>query len=247
MTWLFISALFLPLYPFSAIFNALLCRLHSPLASFAFILIWPQIGVAAMQLSSTPIHDAFLPWALGSAGLYALRLLSVRELSRYAGFLASSSLALAWPLALGEMDVTMLSLFAFCFSLPAAILALLSAPLTQRFGTAYSGICTGLGNAMPRLSTVLVIALLAGIVTAPFPTFFALWVLLMKLHWSAALVVLAMWFVWGWSATMLMRGFIFGSSDKTTVTDISRSAVWSFTLVLLVFTSLGFILMRGSV
>lgn len=245
MAWLFFAAVFLPLFPLSIVFNAALARLRHPVARFVLMLVWPQIGAAAIQLGGTAIPEAFLPWALASAALYALRLLTVRDLGVYAGFLASSSLALTWGLTVSGADAVEVSLYAFWFSLPAALLALFTGPLIRRFGAAYAGICAGLGSTLPRLSTGLAFAVLAGIATAPFPTFFAQWLLLRRLPWSAGIVVLAIWLIWGWGATLLLRGFVFGTPRDTKMLDIGRGAAWALALVLGAFTLAGLYLTGG--
>jgi len=239
MMWLIFAAVFLPLFPFSVVFNALLTRLRHPVARFVLMLMWPQIGAAAIQLAGTTVPQAFLPWALASAALYALRLLTARDLGVYAGFLASSSLALTWGLGVAGASWVEIGLFAFWFSLPAAALGLLSGPLIRRFGAAYAGICTGIGRSLPRLSTGLVFVVLAGVATAPFPTFFAQWLLLRRLDWTAALAVLTIWLIWGWAATLLLRGFVFGTPRDSCVVDIGRGAAWALWTALAVFVLAG--------
>lgn len=245
MAWLIFSALFLPLFPFSIIFNAALARVRHPVARFILMLAWPQVGVAAIQLAGTAVPAAFLPWALATAGLYALRLLTVRELGVYAGFLASSALALTWGLVIAGAHIVEISLFALYFSLPPALLALFTGPLSRRFGAAYAGICAGLGRSLPRLSLGLVLVVLAGIATAPFPTFFAQWLLLRRLDVAAVLAVLAIWFIWGWSATLLLRGFVFGTPRPAPVADIGRGAAWALWIALGVFMLGGLYLTGG--
>lgn len=246
MAWLLLATVFLPLFPLSMVLNATLGRFSHPLARCMLLLLWPQIGVLAIHLAGTTIPSAFLPWALLSAGLYALRLLTVSDLGVYAGFLASSSLALTWGLAISGADVAGLSFFAFCFSFPAALLTLLVGPLSKRFGAAYAGVCSGLGSALPRLSSVLVLTILAGIATAPFPTFFAQLTLLSKMNWSGALAVLAIWLIWGFGAARLLRGFVFGKPSATSAVDIGRSAVWALAILFGIFTLASLYLAGGA-
>jgi len=238
MAWLIVAAVFLPLFPLGAVFNAALARLH-PAARFIVMLLWPQVGVAAIQLAGTAVPAAFLWWALGSAALYALRLLTVRDLGLYAGFLASSSLALTWGLAVAGAPWMQVSLFAFWFTLPAAFLGLFTGPLIDRFGAAYAGICAGIGRSMPRLAAGLVFVVLAGVATAPFPAFFALWLLLRELDGAAVVAVLIIWLVWGWAATILLRGFVFGTPGSVPVVDIGRGAAWSLWTALVMFVLAG--------
>ncbi|HET9123084.1 MAG TPA: hypothetical protein VFN52_06275 [Acidiferrobacteraceae bacterium] len=243
MLWLLVAALFLPLFPLSMVFNAVLGRLRTPWVRAAVLLLWPQIGIAALYWSGVTVPTAFLPWALGSAALYGLRLLTVLDLGTYAGFLASSALALTWGLA-GIADPVGLALFAFWFSLPAALLVLLTGPLVRRFGAAYASICPGLGRSMPRLSAGLVLAVLAAIGTAPFPAFFALWTLARTLDLAGAVSVLVLWLTWGWSAALLVRGFVFGKPRDAAVADIGGAA-WAVWVVLGVFAISGMVWSGG--
>src|SRR3569623_1433547 len=71
MMWL-LSAFFLPLFPLSMGFNAVFARLRHPLLRTAMLLIWPQIGVLALSLVTTPIPEwvvALVVLALLTGGL----------------------------------------------------------------------------------------------------------------------------------------------------------------------------------
>lgn len=245
MAWLIVAALFLPLFPLSIVFNVLLGRLRHPVARFAFLLLWPQIGVAAVQLSGIVAPQAFLFWALGSSGLYALRLLTISDLGAYAGFLACSSLALTWSLATGGASFVDIGLFAFWFSLPAAMLAGFTGPLTRRFGGAHARLDPGLGQSMPRLSVVLALVVLSAIGTAPSPAFFALWMLLRGLDAAGIAVVLGVWLIWGWGAARLLQGFVFGTPSEVGISDIGRVTASALWVALAVFTVSGIYLAGG--
>ncbi|MHB1950911.1 MAG: hypothetical protein ACYCQK_05490 [Acidiferrobacteraceae bacterium] len=245
MAWLIAAALFLPLFPLSVVFNAVLRRLRHPLARVALILLWPQIGVAMLHLGGISAPQAFLPWALGSAGLYALRLLTVSDLGTYAGFLASSSLALTWSLASGGATLADIGLFVFWFSLPAALLAGFTGPLTRRFGAAYARLCPGLGQSMPRLSVVFSLVVMSAIATPPSPAFFALWTLLRGLDAAGVATVLGVWLIWGWGAARLLQGFVFGAPREGGVSDIGRGAASALWVVLVAFTISGIYLAGG--
>src|SRR5512143_936867 len=121
MTLLLIASLFLPLFPLSVVLNGALAKLNHPAARGALLLVWPQLGVALLQLAPHAAPPAFVPWALLTSGLYALRLLTVRDMGRWAGFLATSGLALTWALAAAGADITDLHRFARWFSLPPAL------------------------------------------------------------------------------------------------------------------------------
>ena len=245
MTLLLIASLFLPLFPLSVVFNGALTKLQSPAARCAVLLLWPQLGVELLQIAAHAVPPYFVPWALLTSGLYALRLLTVRDMARWAGFLATSGLALTWALAAGGADVVDLRLFAVWFSLPPALMALLVHPLTRRFGAAYAGLQGGLIGPLPRLSGVLAITALAAVATPPFPGFFALLRVLHALDWAGAVAVLAIWLVWGWAATKLLQGFIFGADRTAPGADIGRASTLAFAGVFGLLVAAGLYLTGG--
>lgn len=245
MTFLIAAALFLPLFPLSIVLNATLARLRHPLVRCAVLLLWPQMGVGLLQVASFAIPAYLVPWALATSGFYALRLLTVRDMGLWAGFLATSALALTWVLAYAGVDGAELYLFAFWFSLPAALVALLTQPLTSRFGAAYAGLQPGLIGPLPRLSGVLAVTVLAAVATPPFPGFFALLRLLHALDLAGAVSVLAIWLVWGWAATKLLQGFIFGEARLASVADIGRAPTFALAGGLGIFAIAGLYLTGG--
>lgn len=240
MMKLVVAALFLPLFPFSILLNGVLSRLRSPLASFLLLLLWPQIGI--FVLHAQPVPEGFVAWSLLSSGFYALRLLAVRDLGLWAGFLASSSLSLIW---LGDVanDFNM-HIFAFWFSLPAAMLSLLAGALARRFGAAYAGLYGGLASNAPRLSGLLVFTLLAAIATPPSPGFFAM---LGLLHGAGtAPAVLVIWLLWGWAAIKLIQGFLSGNHDAPPVMDIGKGGTLLFACFLGIIVVAGIYLTGGA-
>lgn len=245
MTLLLIAGLFLPLFPLSIVLNVAVTRLRHPVARFVLLLLWPQLGVMALQAAGQDVPSAFVPWALLSAGFYALRLLTVRDLGLWASFLATSALALTWALANGGASIAELRFFAFWFSLPAALLALLTGPLSRRFGAAYAGLPGGLAGMLPRLSGVLVLAALAGVATPPFPTFFAMLGLLQRLGWSAALGTVFIWLIWGWAAIRLVQGFVVGPARQGSIDDIGRPSTLAYASLLVAFVAAGLYLTGG--
>ena len=238
------AALFLPLFPLSVLFNAVLTHVRHPLARCLLLLVWPQVGVVILQSVPLPIPQALVPWALFTSAFYALRLLTVRDLGLWAGFLASSAFALTWGLAVSG-HAEGLQLFALWFSLPPALLALLAGPLAQRLGAAYAGLSGGLAGPLPRLAGVLAVIVFAAVGTPPFPGFFALLGLLHELSGPAAVAVLAIWLVWGWAAARLLQGFIFGMERPHAVADIARASALAYFAVLGAFTTAGLYLMGG--
>lgn len=222
MISLLAAALFLPLYPMSIVLNAAIARLRHPLARGLVLLAWPQLGVGVLQIAMQAVPAYSVPWALLTAGFYALRLLTMRDMSLWAGYLATSGLALVWTLAFAGVEGEALHLFAFWFSLPAALVALLAQPLTRRFGAAYAGLQAGRIGSLPRLSGALVVTVLAAVATPPFPGFFALLHVLHVLDLAGVVAVLMIWLVWGWAATRLLQGFVFGDARDTALADIRR-------------------------
>lgn len=242
---LLIAALFLPLYPLSAPFNALLARLRLPFARFVLLLAWPQIGVALLAQAGTAVPTWLVGWALLSAALYALRLLTCRDLGRAAGYLETSATALTWGPAAAAASVESLALFAFWMSLPPALMTLLDGMLARRFGAAYAGLCPGLGGALPRLSALLVATVLAAVATPPFPGFFALLGLLGRLGGMAAVVVLLIWLSWAWAAVRLLQGFVAGTCREDGIDDLRPGAALAWIGVLAVFVGAGFLFTGG--
>ena len=241
MIELFAVALFLPLFPLSIVLNGLLSRLKTPWARFMILLLWPQIGVLVLHAVGQPVQEGFVAWALLSSAFYALRLLTVRDLGLWAGFLASSALALAW-VDYGDNALAM-HILVFWLSLPSALLALLAGSLVKRFGAAYAGLHGSLAGSVPRLSALLVIALLAAIATPPFPGFFAI---LGLLHMtSASPAILFIWLLWGWAAVKLVQGFLSGENRLDSVEDIGRGNTLLFTFVFGAMVFTGLFLTRG--
>lgn len=245
MTLLLLAALFLPLFPLSIVWHALSARVRHPLWRAAFLLAWPQIGVSLLPAAAQAIPSWFTAWALASAGLYALRLVTVRELARWAAFLASSALALTWALA--AAGVAKPWLFALCLSLPAALLALLDGPLSSRFGAAYAGLPGGLAERLPRLAGVLSAVVLAAVATPPFPGFFLMLDLMTRLALPAAIAVLLVWLIWGWAAVRLLQGFVFGGANRPVpaVGDLGRAAALGYAGTLAVCVVAGLYLTGG--
>lgn len=246
MALLLIAGLFLPLFPLSIVLNTVVTRLRHPAIRFVLLLLWPQVGIMALQAAGQLVPAAFVPWALLSAGFYALRLLTVRDLGRWASLFASSVLALVWVLANSGAGIDELRLFALWFSLPAALLALLTGPLARRFGAAYAGLPGGLAGRLPRFSGVLILVVLAGVATPPFPTFFAMLDLLQRLAWPAVLGTLVIWLIWGWAAIRLVQDFVVGPVHPASINDIGRPAMLAYASLLAAFVAAGLYLTGGS-
>lgn len=234
-----IAALFLPLFPLSVVLNLVLARVRAPLGRAVLLLLWPQLGVLLLANSRRDVPDFVVAWAWASAAFYALRLLTVRELGLWAGFLASSALALLWPLAAQETGAARLHASALWLTLPAALLVLLTGPLTARLGAAYAGLCAGFADTLPRLAGVLTALVLGAIATPPFPGFFVLLELLHGAGAAAAFALLAIWLVWGWAATRVLQGFVAGPGRVLQAADLGRGSTLAYAAALGAFALAG--------
>lgn len=243
--FLLIACLLLPLFPFSMPFNALLAWLKRPGLRFAVVLGVPQLGVLALGYVPQPLPGWLTAWTLASAAFYAIRLLSVRDLGMWAGFLATSALALVWHVAADGAAPLELHLVAFGLSLPPALLMLLAGTLTRRFGAAYAGLHGGLARCLPRWSWLLVLVVLAAIATPVFPGFFILLGLVFDARWSSAAVVLFIWLIWSWAGTRLLQGFVFDACREVEIRDLRPAAVAAYSGVLVLFILAGLIVMGG--
>src|SRR3569832_1198902 len=170
-----LAAFFLPLFPFSMVFNAALRAVRLVWLRAALLLIWPQIGVwliagAGMHLPQAWM-SAVLAWATGSSLFYAWRMLSTRDFDIWIGFYASSAWALAWIGVVGGADPMGLHAAMACLSVTALALALASHCLRKRWGDAYVGLRPGLARAMPRLGTATTLSVLAALKTPKKPVF----------------------------------------------------------------------------
>ena len=243
MSLLFAAAPFLALYPFSIALNAAHAWLRFPVARFLLLLAWPQLGVLMIHLSGQPAPPWLVAWALLTAGFYALRLLTLRDLGRFAAALATSASALAW--CLSDREPVTLALFVFALTLPAALLSLLDAALARRFGAAYSGLCCGLAGALPRLAGFLAVVVLAAVGTPPFPGFFALLDLLNHVRGAALAGVLAIWLLWAWAAARILQGFLTGSCRQEGITDLGTAGARLWAGGLMAFLAAGLVFAGG--
>src|SRR3569623_2669960 len=114
MMWL-LSVFCLPLFPLSMGVNALFARLRHPLLRTAMLLIWPQVGVVALSLVTTPIPGWVLALAVTPSILYGVRALALRELGLRTSFLVTSRRALHWIPAYDGADAATLHLYAAGF------------------------------------------------------------------------------------------------------------------------------------
>ncbi len=245
MALLLIACLLLPLFPLSIPFNALLTGLKRPGLRFAIVLIAPQLGVLALDFYTAPIPAGLPVWALVSAAFYAIRLLSVRDLGMWAGFLASSALALVWRLGAEGAAPIEMHLAALGFSVPPALLMLLAGTLTRRFGAAYAGLHGGLARCLPLWSRMLILVVLAAIATPVFPGFFILLDLIFDSGWEAASAILFVWLIWSWAGTRLLQGFVFDPCRRVEIRDLRPAALAGYSGVLALFLIAGLVVAGG--
>lgn len=236
-TWL-IAGFFLPLFPFSMPFNWLFARTRSPAGRALLLLLWPQLGLRLLHAVGGTVPDWVAGWALATAALYALRLLTVRELNLWTGFLATSAWALlwlsaaSWPAALG-------------LSAPLVVLALVAGAMRTRLGAAYAGLAGGQVADLPRLAGVFALAVLAATATPLFPGFAVLLRTMLDAGFVDAWVVATIWLLWSWAGMRLLRGFLVGEPAGPRPPDLGPAATWGFALILVALLAGGAILIGG--
>jgi len=236
-----IAGLFLPLFPFSMLFNALYARLGNPVVRSLLLLCWPQIGMAVVSTYDMTVPGWVLGWGLLTSLLYALRALALREVALWTSFVGTSAWALLWVLLGNEVTLLQLQFFSFGISVPLILMALLSAGLEKRFGAAYLGLYGGLAQSIPRFAGILVVVVLAIVATPLFPTFFAMLYMMLKAISAAPLVavgVACVWLLWSWAGARLLQGLIVGPMRVATP-DLSQAALWSYIAVLGALTIAG--------
>ncbi len=237
-----IVGLFLPLFPFSMLFNMLLRHFESPLLRASLILAWPQLGVLLLSLMQGGPPGWAVVWAVSTSALYALRVVAVRDVFVWTSFLATSSLALLWVSAAGNTDHMMLAIYALAFSLPLVLLVFLADGLKQRYGGTYAGAVNSLAFALPRMSSLVVLVVLAVIATPVFPGFAVLLSMVtttVSVFQEAALIVLAIWFAWSWAAARLLQALLVGDSEQQHVEDFSPLATGLYGIALAALLVLG--------
>ena len=229
-----LAGLFLPLFPFSMGMNMVYARVQSPLLRSLLLLLWPQIGLMIVFVYDLAVPTWALTWALATSFLYALRLLSLRELGLWTSFVATSAWALLWVLQGNAIPHLQLQLCALGVSAPLIMMSSLCAGLERRFGAAYLGLYGGLAQALPRYSSVLVLVVLAIVATPLFPLFFAMLSIILKAIQAAPLVVVvvsAVWLLWSWAGARLLQALITGPV-RVSAPDLSHASLWAYIIAL---------------
>jgi len=231
-----LAGIFLPLFPMSMVFNAIV-DYSKPAWLRAFLLVtWPLIGLFILLNINVTLPDWLLPLALFTSILYALRILTLREVNQWSGFLATSLWSLLWLPVMQDTTAVLLYSYALSMSVPLILLVLLSTGLEQRFGAAYIGLYGGLARTIPRFAGVLVIVVVAAIATPVFPTFFIMLHLVVETLAAkpfAAMVLLLIWLLWSWAGARLIQGLIVGRASDVKIPDMDISTIGFYSMVLL--------------
>jgi hypothetical protein len=217
------AGFFLTLFPLSLVFNALFGWARHPLARSALLLVWPQIGL----LLFTEVPGGAAPWAIATAGFYALRMLAVREMGIWTAQLATGLWAILW-LVLPAGDPAAVHLYALAMSLPLVLLVLVAHHVTRRFGAAYAGAPGGLATRTPRLAGVLVVAVLVAVCTPPAAPFFVLLEGMFRATLSQALALSLVWLLWSWAGIRLIQGMVVGPGDGDAMRDLAKWIAWAY-------------------
>ena len=229
---LWVIVFFLPVFPATLLFSYLYRRLSDPRQRAAMIVLWPQLGVLLLWLFQPQI-PAWLGWAaLFSAAFYGFRALVLKGLDAWAGFMALSLLPLAWLLPSEAVGSVLGHVMMLLVTLPLAVLVLLAAEISDRYGAAYLGLTPGLLAEYPRLTGLLVTTLLAVLATPPFPAFFVMLGLLTEVGVSVAVGLLLVWYLWGWSGVRVFQQLAMGEEAAAVVSvtagDVSCQALWRY-------------------
>jgi hypothetical protein len=242
--WSFLLVgLFLPLFPLSMVFNLLFARVTQPLARAVLLLAWPLAGLALLHSPGDDVPEPVLIWALATSVLYAIRLLAIRDLGTWTGFLATSVWALFWIPAREGVELKGIAIDSLAFSAPLALLVLIMVLLNRRFGGAYAGVRDGMATSLPRLSVALIICLLAAVATPPFPGFFTLLSVLMLASPVNMVGMLVVWLLWSWAAARLIQGFVVGTPvQDCNVQDIGLPLSWGLAMLFMALLLTGVLL-----
>ena len=236
-------AVFLPIFPLSIVFNALLAKLNHPLLRVSLLLGWPLLGLALYHGLDVKPEPWLAPLALATAVFYAFRSLTMREVGLWTGYVATSIWACLWlPLMHGDNNTLLYSLW---FSVPLAVLALLVGGLEKRYGAAYAGLYGGLAQSIPRFSGIFVVTVLAIVATPVFPSFFGMLSILAAAQPMMAVTMLCLWGLWSWAGMRLIQGMIVGDAAEQAVDDVPLAAAWGFTALMLALILSGFTLSGG--
>jgi hypothetical protein len=231
-----LAGIFLPLFPLSMVFNAILDRVTHKWLRLLLFIAWPLIGLFMVLDRNLVLPDWLLPLAIFTSALYAIRLLTLRDVNQWSGFLATSLWSLLWLPMMQEAPSELLYAYAISMSVPLALLVLLSAGLEQRYGAAYTGLYGGLARTVPRFAGMLVTVVVAATATPLFPTFFIMLEMVVKTISAtplAAATLLLIWLFWSWAGARLIKGLIVGRASIVKIADMEITTLGLYSVVLL--------------
>ena len=233
-------AIFLPVFPLSMVFNAVFARIARPQLRLMLLLGWPCVGVVLYRALEPQLPQWLVPLALFTAVFYAFRLLAMREVGIWTGYLATSIWACLWlPLIYGDGNSM---LYVFWFGVPLAVLALLVGGLERRYGAAYTELYGGLAQTMPRFSGVFVVTVLAVVATPVFPAFFGMLNIVVVSQPLVAITLVVLWVLWSWAGMRLIQGMIVGDASTGAIEDMPIALTWSFAALMVLLVIAGFTL-----
>jgi hypothetical protein len=128
------------------------------------------------------------------------------------------------------------------FSLPFALMSLLTGSLEDRMGAAHASLGGGLGVSAPRLAALFVVAVLAVVATPIFPGFFTLLATVIgqvAAAPSTALALVLIWLLWTWSGARLLHGIVVGPPREAAVKDMTTTATWGYAAGFVVLALVG--------
>jgi len=239
---LLLAGIFLPLFPMSMVFNAILENIKQTWLRVLLFIAWPLCGLFIVLYSGMAIPDWVLTLALATSTLYAFRMLSLREVNQWNGFLATSLWSLLWLAVTYQTSETLLYVYALSMTTPLVLLVILSAGLEQRFGAAYTGLYGGLARTIPRFSGILVTVVVAAIATPLFPTFFIMFDMVVETVSATpfyASALLLIWLLWSWAGARLVQGLIVGKESNDNIVDLNIANMIFYSIALLVLSIAG--------
>ena len=92
-------AIFLPLFPFSMLFNRLFARAEKTGLRIVLLIGWPAVGIALLSNAGETPPGWVVHWSLLTALLYGFRALALRDLTLWLSHVATSAWALMWMMA----------------------------------------------------------------------------------------------------------------------------------------------------
>ena len=125
------------------------------------------------------------------------------------------------------------------FSIPLVLLVLISKHIELRFGAAYADLYGGLAVTTPRLSGVLVFAVLAATATPVFPAFFTMLHTIVSATPGVMVSILLVWLLWSWASARLLHGLIVGPIVGEKIQDIGTVSTWLYAVLLVVLAFIG--------